>query len=225
MSRIDSYRKWTSERSASGGLGVRGRLMLAVLLACAAGCTQDMADQPHIEPLETSEFFEGQSARPLVIGTVARGNLRTDTVFYEGRRNGRLITEFPIQTVADRLEIAGSEEEVMLGILKRGRERFDIYCAPCHDRTGSGQGMVVQRGFPAPPSFHIDRLRTAPVGLFYDVMTKGFGRMPDYASQIPPEDRWAIAAYLRALQLSQNANADELPESDREALPAGGESQ
>jgi mono/diheme cytochrome c family protein len=209
MFRIDCYEK----------------LVLSMLLVALAGCGQDMADQPHIEPLETSDFFEdGQSSRPLVPGTVARGHLRTDVGFYEGRVNGQPVTEFPTETVAEQLGIAGTDQERMLGILHRGQERFDIFCAPCHDRTGSGQGMVVLRGFPAPPSFHIDRLRGAPVGLFYDVVARGFGRMPDYASQIPPADRWAIVAYVQALQLSQHATADDLPETDRGQLREGGQS-
>lgn len=204
--------------------GWHGWVILAIWLS-ACGCRQDMANQPHIEPLETNEFFEGQSARQPVPGTVPRGHLRTDTAFYEGRADGKPVSEFPAETVAKRLGVAGPDDEVMLGILKRGRERFDIFCAPCHDRTGSGQGMVVLRGFPAPPSYHIDRLREAPVGQIYDVISRGFGRMPDYASQIPPEDRWAIAAYVQALQLSQHASAGDLPEPDREALSKGGAPQ
>lgn len=181
-----------------------------------------MADQPRVEPLEASKFFaDGQSARPLVPGTVARGQLRIDTAFFEGKVDGKPVAEFPQQTVADRFRLSGDDETVMKQILKRGRQRFDIFCSACHDRTGGGRGMVVQRGFPAPPSYHSERLRGAPVGHFYDVVTNGIGRMPDHAAQIPPADRWAIAAYVRALQLSQHADVNELSDSDRRALRAG----
>jgi mono/diheme cytochrome c family protein len=183
-----------------------------------------MADQPHFEPLEASDFFaDGQAARPFVPGTVARGQLRIDTAFFEGKVNGKAVATYPRQMVAEQLRLSGDDEQVMAQILDRGRERFDIFCAACHDRTGSGQGMVVQRGFPTPPSYHSDRLREAPVGHFYDVITHGFGRMPDYADQIPPADRWAIIAYVRALQLSQHAGVSTLSAPDREALhPKGG---
>jgi mono/diheme cytochrome c family protein len=145
------------------------------------------------------------SARPLVAGTIARGHLQLDQGFFTGRVNGELVRELPI--------------EVTRQTLRRGRERYDIYCSPCHDRAGYGGGMVAQRGFPAPPSYHIDRLREMPPGHFFEVMTQGFGRMPSYADQVPPEDRWAIAAYVQALQLSQHARADELPESILDRLP------
>jgi mono/diheme cytochrome c family protein len=196
---------------------------LLALFATCVGCRQDMADQPHFEPLEASDFFaDGQAARPLVPGTVARGQLRIDTAFFEGKVDGKPVETYPRQMVAEQLRLSGGDEQVMAQILGRGRERFDIFCAACHDRNGSGQGMVVQRGFPTPPSYHSDRLREAPVGHFYDVITHGFGRMPDYADQIPPADRWAIIAYLRALQLSQHAQVGELPAPDREALQSKG---
>lgn len=199
-----------------------GVTALVLFIACA-GCRQDMADQPHFEPLEASDFFaDGQASRPLVPGTVARGHLRIDKAFFEGQENGKPIETYPRQKVAERLRISGDDEQVMARILGRGRERFDIFCAACHDRTGSGQGIVVQRGFPAPPSYHSDRLREAPIGHFYDVITHGLGRMPDYAGQIPPADRWAIVAYVRALQLSQHADVGELSAIDREALQARG---
>ncbi len=205
-----------------------GMTVLA-LFATFVGCWQDMADQPHFEPLETSDFFaNGQAARPLVPGTVARGQLRIDTVFFEGKVRGKAVETYPLHKVAEHFRVAeqfrlsGGDERVMAQILDRGRERFDIFCAACHDRTGNGQGMVVQRGFPRPPSYHSDRLRDEPVGHFYDVITHGFGRMPDYADQISPADRWAIIAYVRALQLSQHAHVGELPALDREALQRKG---
>jgi mono/diheme cytochrome c family protein len=176
----------------------------------AVGCRQRMNDQPHFEPLEASSFFaDGMSSRPLVEGTVARGHLRLDEQFYTGKVNGKLAEDLPAKALENR-----TTEDLLL----RGRERFDIFCAPCHGRLGNGDGMVVRRGFPRPPSYHIDRLRSAPLGHFFDVATNGFGRMPSYADQVPPEDRWAIVSYIRALQLSQNAPVSELPEEDRNAL-------
>ena len=164
-------------------------LLFAVGLAA---CQQQMADQPRYEPLSKSDFFDDErSARPLVEGTVARGHLDADPVFYTGKKDGKAVERLPFP--------------VAKGVLERGRERYDIFCSPCHDRVGTGQGMIVRRGFRPPPSFHIDRLRKAPVGTFFDHITHGIGAMPDYVEQIPPRDRWAIIAYIRALQLSQNA--------------------
>ncbi len=163
-----------------------------------AGCREDMQEQPRLNPLERSDFFEdGRSARPLIPGTVARGELRADTYFYTGYigTNPGNLMPFPATRA----------------VLERGRERFDIFCAPCHSRTGDGNGMIVQRGYRRPPSYHTDRLRNEPIGHFFDVMTNGFGAMPDYAEQIDPYDRWAIAAYIRALQLSQYAPATLVP--------------
>jgi mono/diheme cytochrome c family protein len=171
----------------------------AVLLL--AGCRQDMHDQPRFKPLAKSDFYSDlRSARPPVEGTVARGQLHEDTYFYTGMIPG---TNNP----GDYMPFPVTEE-----VLARGRERFNIYCAPCHSRLGDGNGIVPTRGFPRkPPSYHIERLRKAPLGYFFDVVTHGFGIMPDYASQIPPRDRWAIVAYIRALQLSQNATAADIP--------------
>jgi mono/diheme cytochrome c family protein len=164
-----------------------------------------MHDQPRYKPLARSEFYpDHRSARPLVTGTVARGELREDEALYTGKAGKEFVTTFPFP--------------VTPAVLERGRERFEIYCTPCHGRLGNGEGMVVQRGFKHPPSFHIDRLRAAPPGYFYDVMTNGFGAMSDYTAQVPVNDRWAIAAYIRALQLSQHARLDDLPPSDRERL-------
>jgi hypothetical protein len=166
-----------------------------------------MHDQPRFEPLEPSDFFEdNRSARPYVRGTVARGGLRQDEHLYRGRVGGELADTIPFSVTRQTLE--------------RGRERFDIFCAPCHGRLGTGQGVIVQRGFRPPPSFHEDRLREMPVGHFFDVITNGFGTMKDYASRVPVEDRWAISAYIRALQFSQNANLDDVPSAERQRLEA-----
>ena len=192
-----------------------GRIWLltaAVCLAASAACRQDMHNQPKYIPLRASEFFKnGSSARPLPEDTVARGTLQDDAAFYTGKDGN---------TVLDTLPFPVTKE-----VLDRGEQRFNIYCAPCHDRTGSGRGMIVQRGYRQPPSYHIDRLRQAPIGHFYDVMTNGFGAMPDYRAQIQPRDRWAIAAYVRALQLSQNAKEADVPQEDRGKLSQTPEQQ
>jgi len=182
----------------------RVRALAVVLVSLAlAGCRQDMHDAPRYEPLEASTFFaNGQASRALVANTVPRGLLREDTHLNEGRVDGQLATTFPMA--------------VTPAVMQRGQERFNVFCSPCHGRTGSGNGMVVQRGFRAPPSYHEERLRNAPVGYFFDVMTNGFGAMQDYASQVPVADRWAIAAYIRALQLSQRATLADVP-ADRRA--------
>jgi len=185
-------------------------LSFAVALAgglLLAACRQDMQDQPRMKPLRRSEFFDDlRSARPMVAGTVARGQLRDDKYLYSGMAAANQagdVMPFPLTPE----------------VLARGRERFNIFCAPCHSRLGDGNGMIVQRGYRRPPSYHIERLRTAPLGHFFDVMTNGFGAMPDYAAQIPVRDRWAIIAYIRALQLSQNATVADVPE-DQKVLPA-----
>jgi mono/diheme cytochrome c family protein len=166
-----------------------------------------MADQPRYKPLAKSTFFgDDRSARPLVPGTVARGQLKADERFYTGKSGGALVTSLPVPLTGE--------------LLARGQERFNIFCSPCHDRTGSGNGMVVQRGYRHPPSYHIDHLRQAPIGYFFDVITNGFGAMPDYAAQVSPADRWAIAAYIRALQLSQNATLADVPPEARQQLDA-----
>jgi mono/diheme cytochrome c family protein len=179
--------------------------LLAVL--ALAGCRQDMHDQPRFKPLAESDFYADlRSARPPVEGTVARGQLHEDTYFYTGKMGNN---------PGDYLPFAANEE-----VLARGRERFNIYCAPCHSRTGDGNGMIVQRGFRAPPSYHTERLRKAPLGYFFDVMTNGFGAMPEYASQIPVHDRWCIVAYIRALQLSQDATPADVPPGQKVPSPA-----
>jgi hypothetical protein len=171
---------------------------LAVLLL--AGCRQDMHDQPRFKPLAKSDFYTDlRAARPLIEGTVARGHLHEDTYLYTGMVGNS-------STPGDYMPFPVTEE-----VLDRGRLRFNIYCAPCHSRLGDGDGIVPAHGFPRkPPSYHIERLRQAPLGYFYGIITHGFGIMPDYATQISPQDRWAIVAYIRALQLSQNATGADI---------------
>lgn len=181
---------------------LRGIASVALLaLVGLAGCRQDMHDQPRFKPLAKSDFYaDMRSARPLIEGTVARGQLHEDTYFYTGMIGNS-------NTPGDYMPFP-----VTTDVLARGRERFNIYCSPCHSRLGDGQGIVPSRGFAKiPPSFHIPRLQKAPLGYFYDVITHGFGIMPDYSAQIQPKDRWAIVAYVRALQLSQNAPATDIP--------------
>jgi cytochrome c553 len=172
-----------------------------------AGCRLDMHVQPKYLPYAPTDFFhDGRSERPLVEGTVARGHLRLDELLYSGKENGVESDRFPFPiTRAD---------------LERGREQYNVFCTPCHDYTGSGNGMIVQRGFPHPPSYHIERLRDAPVGHFFNVMTNGFGVMYSYGSRISPADRWRIAAYIRALQLSQNSKIQDLPANQRQNIAA-----
>lgn len=188
--------------------------LLALSLAFA-GCQRDMADQPKYEPYETSSFFaNGESSREPVEGTVARGQLQIDDHFFRGKVDGKLATTFPDEleerfgTATQADVAAGSADGLSRGaakhLLLRGQERFNIFCAQCHSPTGDGQGMVVRRGFPRPPSYHIPRLREAPVGHFFDVITNGFGRMQAHGYLVPAEDRWAIVAYIRALQKSQH---------------------
>jgi hypothetical protein len=180
-----------------------GCLGAAALLLC--GCRLDMHIQPKYLPYEPTDFFgDGRSERQPVPGTVARGQLRLDELMFTGRENGVVADKFPFPiTKAD---------------LDRGRERYNVYCTPCHDYSGTGRGMIVQRGFPQPPSYHIQRLRDAPAGHFFEVMTNGFGAMYSYAARVEPADRWRIAAYIRVLQLSRNAKIDDVPESERANL-------
>ncbi len=166
-----------------------------------------MAGTGREKPLDRSTLFADQrAARPLVPGTVARGQLRAETVLYTGRNGDGLVDQLPVPLTKELLE--------------RGRERFEIFCSPCHGRVGTGEGAVTMRGMRQPPSYHIQRLREAPVGHFFDVMTNGFGIMPDYAGQVPPADRWAIAAYIRALQVSQGIPAAELTPDEQAKLAA-----
>lgn len=190
-----------------------GQTLVAVLLlttALVAGCRQDMHDTPRYEPFESSDFFADKRAmRPYVEGTVARGMLSDSDLFYTASVDGELTTSLPPEVVVDK------------ALLERGQQRFNIYCAPCHSQLGDGNGMVVQRGYKRPVSFHDQRLRDERVGYFYDVITNGFGQMPNYAAQIAPADRWAVVAYLRALQLSQGASLDDVPADARGALESG----
>ncbi len=197
-----------------GGRGMKqgGRLRggaAALLLALAlAGCRQDMHDQPKYQPLEASAFFaDGRASRPRVSGTVARGHLDADTLLVTGRNGNAPSDVFPAPVTA--------------AVLERGHQRFDVYCSPCHDRAGTGRGMIVLRGYKQPTSLHDDRLRGMAPGYFFDVISNGFGVMPSYAAQVPVDDRWAIAAYIRALQLSQHATLADVPESERAALESG----
>ena len=189
------------------------RLMLACALAASLGagtaCRQDMHDAPRFDPLEKSDFYaDRRSARPLIDGTVARGQLRANDAYYTGKENGQPLPGLPAGITLDK------------ALLERGQSRFNVYCAPCHSQTGEGDGMVVRRGYKQPPSFHDPRLRAQPLGYFYDVMTRGFGQMPDYAAQIQPKDRWAIAAYVRVLQVSRHAAVADVPAADKPKLDA-----
>jgi mono/diheme cytochrome c family protein len=180
-----------------------GTAILGALLA--AGCRQDMHNQPKYKPLAATDFFgDGRSARPMIEDTVARGHLRLDSARYTGKVSGNPVDAFPFKiTLAD---------------MRRGQERFNIFCSPCHGRLGNGQGMIPKRGFRQPPSYHIDRLRKAPVGHFFDVATNGFGAMPSYASRVPVDDRWRIIAYIRALQYSDAATMADVPAGERTTL-------
>ncbi len=188
--------------------GVRRTAAAALLVGFTllAGACQQMATQPSYRPYQPSAFFaDGTSARPEPADTVARGQLRDDALLFTGKdTSGREATEFPFPVTRD--------------VLARGRQRYEIYCTPCHGYTGDGDGIVVQRGFSPPPSYHSDRLRQAPAGHFFVVMTNGFGSMPSYANQVAVPDRWAIAAYIRALQLSQAAPLDDVPPEARAEL-------
>jgi hypothetical protein len=180
----------------------------AGLLMVSAGCRRDMFNQPSERPLEKSDFFhdDQMASRPVAPHTVARGHLDEDEAFYTGKTGTNLVVDFPMP--------------ITRAVLERGRQRFDIYCAPCHARTGDGQGMIPQRGFPAPPSYHIDRLRQAPAGHFFDVITHGYGIMFPYAARVEPADRWAITAYIRVLQFSHSARLSDVPGPERAKLEA-----
>jgi mono/diheme cytochrome c family protein len=173
-------------------------------LAALAGCKQQMAVQPSYKPLSASDYFvDGQSARQPVDGTLAQGRAELDDLYV-----AKNATAFPLPLTAD--------------LVARGQQRYNIFCTPCHGQIGDGNGFITTRGFRRPPTFHSDRLRAAPVGHFFDVITNGFGAMPDYSAQIPPSDRWAIIAYVRALQLSQDVPAAQLTPDERAELYAGG---
>jgi mono/diheme cytochrome c family protein len=182
-------------------------LLMAMLLAgwTIAGCRQQMADQPHQRPLEPSNFFDdGMASRPVEPGTVARSGREQNDQLLSGKVDGKLADTFPFQ--------------VTMEVLARGQQRYEIFCSPCHDRLGTGQGMIVRRGFTPARSFHDPRLRDAPAGHFFEVITQGFGPMPSYANQLSEHDRWAVIAYIRALQFSRNARVDQLPPEDRQKM-------
>lgn len=198
---------------SAGRKGQEGRatillVALAALLALSA-CRRAMVDQPKVEPYEASSFFaDGLSARPVSENTVPRSAPLEEDGLYTGRVNGEPVTTVPLPL---------SES-----LLERGQERYDVYCTPCHGRAGYGDGIIVQRGFPAPPSFHQQRLRRAPDGYYFDVISNGLGAMYSYANRVPVEDRWAIIAHIRALQFSQNASLQELPAADVEQIEESG---
>ena len=179
-------RRWTSV------------LLTVAALLLLASCREDMHNQPKFIPLRENSFYPDlRSARPLLEGTIARGQLEDDSLLYTGKVDGKEVDQFPF--------VIGEQD------LARGRERFNIYCSPCHSQQGDGNGMIVQRGFKRPPSYFEPRLLKAPVGHFFNVMTNGWGAMGDYSAQIPVADRWRIAAYIRALQLSETATAADVP--------------
>ncbi len=178
---------------------------LAALLLLSTGCRKDMYDQPKYEPYDPSTIFkDGTSSRPQVVGTVARADLKADSYYYEGKADGKDVDKFPFEMTSETLEL--------------GRQRYQVFCSPCHGRLGDGRGMVVRRGFSPPPSFHAEYLRKIPVGHFYNVITHGYGAMYSYAARVPVRHRWAIAAYIRALQYSQDASPEDLSPGERGAL-------
>jgi len=207
-------------------------LLASLLMVAAMGCRQEMADQPKYLPLEQSDLFaDKQASRPLEPGTVARGYLQADDEFFTGAKHAEIQPAWVGALVGagnlmNAVALAAPTEEpiaefpfpVTETVMKRGQERFNIYCAVCHDRVGTGHGRIVQRGYIRPPSYHTDRLRKAPVGHFFQVITRGYGAMPDYAQQIPARDRWAIIAYNRALQESQNTELKEIPDEEQRRL-------
>jgi len=167
-------------------------------LALVTGCRQDMHNQPKFVPQRGTDFYaDGRSARPQVENTVARTQLHEDAYFYTGMANGK--------------EGEGLPFPATLQVLERGQERYNVYCTPCHSRVGNGAGMIVERGYHAAGNLHTARLETAPLGHFFNVISNGYGAMPDYSAQLTPEDRWAVVAYIRALQLSQHAAQEDVP--------------
>lgn len=180
-------------------------IMALPLILLLSACRQDMQDQPKYKPLGASRFFaDGREARPIPAGTIARDELNNTDSFHTGAENGAFLDTIPLKVDSK--------------LLHRGQERFDIYCSPCHGRTGDGNGMVAQRGVKIPADFHTDRLRTVPPGYIYQVIKNGYGAMGDYGDQIPVNDRWAIVAYVRALQLSRDATMNDVPADQRGEL-------
>lgn len=200
------YREYSSPRRRTAGAQ---RLLATTSVAgilLLSGCN-DMWQQPKYTPLAPSRFFDDNtSARPLLPGVVAREDPRTLTTLDTGKSGERLAAKMPLR--------------VTMGVLRRGKERYEINCAPCHGLDGAGRGMIVWRGFPSPPSYHSERLRRAPDGHFFDVITNGYGAMYSYADRVQPADRWAITAYIRALQRSQNATLADVPPAERAKLEA-----
>jgi hypothetical protein len=203
-------------------------LLLLALVGCLLpACQQKMAVQPSLRP--------DQANRPLVENTIARGHLRTDLALFTGKRQRdsgawqvavALVGDLAGRNLLGAVALPAAQDfnfvttfpfPVTREVLEHGRDRYMIYCAVCHDALGTGHGKIVERGYTPPPSYHIERLRLAPVGHFFDVITNGYGSMPDYKQQVPPRDRWAITAYIRALQLSQHFPVRELPEDMRAA--------
>ena len=182
-------------------------------LALTVGCRKsDMGEQPRYKPYQpTMSFEDGASARPLVAGTIPWHQPRTDELLYQGTIDGKVADEFPFPITENDL--------------KRGQQQFNIYCSVCHGQTGEGNGMIAQRGLTPPPSYHIARLQHAPVGHFFYVMTNGFGAMYSYAERVKPEDRWRIAAYIRALQLSQSFPAAKLSDDEKAQADKGNDGQ
>lgn len=179
-----------------------GAMMVLGLALCSAACRQDMQDQPKYKPLHASNFFaDHRSERPQIDGTIARGHLRLDEARYLGKSGSNDVAVFPWPIT--RRDLA------------RGQQRYDIYCSPCHSRVGDGLGMIVRRGFRQPPSYHIQRLKDAPVGHYFDVITNGYGAMPSYASRVSPDDRWRVIAYVRALQFAEGATLADVPQDQR----------
>ena len=179
--------------------------ILACLSLATTACVQKMANEPRYKPLAESDFWDnGASARPIVPGTVTRGHLDADSAYYTGKIGDKYVDQFPFPITRQ--------------VMERGRARFEIYCTPCHGRLGNGDGMVVQRGFRGVPSYHEERFQRAPVGQFFDVITNGYGAMASYAARVPVADRWAIIAYIRALQYSQNAKLSDLTPAEREKV-------
>lgn len=183
-------------------------IAIAMIGLLSTGCRQQMAEAPAYDPLEYSDFFaDGQASRKPVEGTVPRGHLRLDDHLYTGKLDGQLVTTYPF--------------EVTREVLDRGEERYNIFCTPCHGRTGDGNGIIVQRGHRQPPSFHEQRMVEQPVGHWIDVITNGFGAMPSYVDQIQPHDRWAIVAYIQALQMTRGVTIDELSPRMRNEFDEG----
>lgn len=213
--KVGTMKRFTKRRKAQTTKAIVFAFCLFTF-AFLSACRQDMHDQPKYRPLRPTEFFDdGRSSRPFVEGTIARGHLDEDDLLYRGRTDQSAAAVGATgQGFADVFPFPVTRE-----VVDRGEERYNIYCSVCHDKSGAGLGMIVRRGYRQPPSLHIERLKTAPAGYFFDVITNGFGAMPDYSAQISARDRWAIVAYIRALQKTEQ-KIEELNESDREKVKA-----